>query len=156
MSLGISAIQLQDLGGAYNSNRYAIPDETAAVGMVDKVRARSNPTTSTNFETGRGPVPEELLGSVVAYFNPRRIILFGSRARGEEETDSDLDLLVILDDDARPELLSWRAGYEARKGYHRATDIVPCRESVFRHRARIVGSLAHTADTEGFVVYERD
>ena len=97
-----------------------------------------------------------MLASVIAYFNPRRIILFGSRARGDAETDSDLDLLVILDDDARPELLSWRAGYEARKGYHRATDIVPCRESVFRDRARVVGSLAYTADTEGLVVYERD
>ncbi len=107
---------MQDLGGAYNSNGYAIPDETAAVGMVDKVRARSNPTTSTNFETGSGPVPEELLGSVVAYFNPRRIILFGSRARGEEETDSDLDLLVILDDDVRPELLPGERGTRRARG----------------------------------------
>lgn len=102
------------------------------------------------------PIPEDLLKSVVSYFRPRRIILFGSWARGDAGMDSDLDLLVILDDDARPELLSWRAGYEARKGYHRATDIVPCRASVFREKARVVGSLAHTAETEGVVVYERD
>jgi predicted nucleotidyltransferase len=95
-----------------------------------------------------------LLASVIAYFNPRRIILFGSRARGDAETDSDLDLLVILDDDARPELLSWRAGYEARKAYHRAVDIVPCRASMFEDKVRVVGSLAHTAETEGVVVYK--
>jgi len=101
------------------------------------------------------PVPAELLSSIIAYFRPRRIVLFGSRARGDSGADSDLDLLVILDDDASPELLSWRAGYEARKAFHRATDILPCRESVFRERARIVGSLAHTVETEGVVVYER-
>jgi len=104
---------------------------------------------------GSSLVPEELLNSVVAYFHPRRVVAFGSRARGEAGTDSDVDLLVILDDDAPFELLSWRAGYEARKTYHRATDIVPCRASVFREKARVVGSLAHTAETEGVVVYER-
>ena len=124
--------------------------------MVDMAPARSKPSTSTSIETGTSPVPEELLGSVVAYFDPRRIILFGSRARGEAGTDSDLDLLVILDDDAPSRLLSWRAGYEARKAYHRATDIVPCRESVFQERARVVGSLAYIAETEGVVVYERN
>lgn len=101
-------------------------------------------------------VPAELLKSIIAYFRPRSVALFGSRARGGAGADSDLDLLVVLDDDASPELLSWRAGYEARKAYHLATDILPCRESVFRERARIVGSLAHTAMTEGVVVYERE
>ena len=120
------------------------------------MRARSKPSTSTSIETGSSPVPEELLGSVVAYFRPRRIILFGSRARGEAGIDGDLDLLVILDDDAPSRLLSWRAGYEARKAYHRATDIVPCRESVFHERARVVGSLAYTAEAQGVVIYERD
>ena len=30
--------------------------------------------------------------------NPKRIILFGSRARGEAHEDSDLDLLIIMPD----------------------------------------------------------
>ena len=34
-----------------------------------------------------------------AYFNPRRVILFGSHARGDARPDSDHDLLVIVDDD---------------------------------------------------------
>ncbi len=43
------------------------------------------------------PVPSELLGSIVRYFNPRRVILFGSRARGDADENSDIDLLVLLD-----------------------------------------------------------
>ena len=45
-------------------------------------------------------VPPELLDPVVAYFQPRRAILFGSTARGEAgHLSSDIDLLVIVDDD---------------------------------------------------------
>ena len=100
-------------------------------------------------------VPEALLRPVVAYFNPRRIILFGSAARGAAGPDSDYDLIVVLDDDAPPEKLTLSAGYESRRSYHRAADVIPCRESVFRRKSQVPGSLAHSAATEGVVVYER-
>jgi predicted nucleotidyltransferase len=100
-------------------------------------------------------VPAELLRSVVAYFEPRRIILFGSRARGEVGPDSDIDLLVVLDDDAPPEKLDWRAAYEARRDYHDSVDILMCRESGYDEDKDIVGSIAYEIAQEGVVVYER-
>ncbi len=100
-------------------------------------------------------VPAALLDPVVAYFNPKRVILYGSQARGGAGPDSDYDLLVILDDDAPPDKLTLRAGFESRRGYCEPADIVPCREATFRRRARIVGTLSHLAATEGVVVYER-
>jgi predicted nucleotidyltransferase len=101
------------------------------------------------------PVPDDLLQPVVAYFSPRKVILFGSHARGEAGPDSDYDLLVILDDDAPLEKLSWHARYEARRSFHRAVDILACRQSVFERKRSVVGSLPHTADREGVVIYER-
>jgi predicted nucleotidyltransferase len=101
-------------------------------------------------------LPDELLKPLVSALAPKRVILFGSRARGETHPDSDWDLLVILDDDAPPERLGWRARHEARKGFHRAVDIVACRESAFRVRSRIAGTLQFAADSEGIVVYERE
>lgn len=104
-----------------------------------------------------GPaVPADLLESVVAYFRPRRVILFGSAARGEAGPDSDLDLLVILDDDAPPEQRTLRAGDRARRSFRRAADVIPVRESTFEVKSRIAGTLSHAARTEGIVVYERD
>ena len=100
-------------------------------------------------------VPEDLLRRVVAYFNPRRVILFGSAARGEAGPENDIDLLVVLDDDVPLELLSWRSASEARKGYHGPVDIIPCRDSVLTERAKAIGSFAHTILEEGAVVYER-
>ncbi len=56
----------------------------------------------------RNPVPEHLLDQVVSVFHPRRVILFGSRARGDAREDSDFDLVVVVDDEAPDEMLSAR------------------------------------------------
>lgn len=100
-------------------------------------------------------VPDSLLKSIVEVYAPRRVVLFGSTARGEAAADSDLDLLVVLDDDAPPEALSWRRRAQARRGYGGAVDIIPCREGVLAERSRAAGSFADTVLREGVVVYER-
>lgn len=103
-----------------------------------------------------GVVPAELLDPVVAYFRPRRVILFGSRARGEAGPDSDIDLLVVVvDDDTPAEKLTPEAGYEARKSYRMPADVIPCREATFRRKSRIAGTLPYTAAHEGVVIHER-
>ena len=113
----------------------------------------------TTLTTRRGQrparVPEDLLRSVVAYFDPVRVILFGSHARGEAGPDSDLDLLVVLDDDAPAEKRTLRAGFEAAGAFPLAADVVPVRARRFAERAGVPGTLSHTASTEGVVVYER-
>jgi uncharacterized protein len=100
-------------------------------------------------------VPEALLRSVVERLKPRRVILFGSRATGHAQPDSDWDLLVVVDDDAPNESIGWRSLHEARRGFHGAVDILACRESSFQDRRDIVGSLPWIAVTDGIVVYDR-
>jgi uncharacterized protein len=100
-------------------------------------------------------VPPELLDHVVAYFRPQRVILFGSHARGDAGPDSDIDLLVILDDDTPAEMATLAAGYRARKSYRRAADVIPVHADAFAAKARIPGTLAWEAVQEGVVVYER-
>lgn len=100
-------------------------------------------------------VPPELLDPVVAYFNPQKVILIGSVARGEAGPDSDIDLVVVLDDDAPLEVLGAQSVYEARKNYKGAVDIIPCRAFKLRERARSPGSFAHQVLRDGITVYER-
>jgi uncharacterized protein len=100
-------------------------------------------------------VPPELLNRVVDYFHPLRVMLFGSRARGETGPDSDIDLLVILDDDAPADKLTLRAGWESRRGYNLPADVIPVRDAVYRRRAKIAGTLAYEAEIDGIAVYER-
>ena len=100
-------------------------------------------------------VPPELLDPVVDYFHPRRVSLFGSRARGDWHPGSDIDLLVVVDDDTSPEKVTLRAGVEARRAYHDPADVIPVREETFQRKARIPGTLSRAAFREGIVVYER-
>ena len=100
-------------------------------------------------------VPEELLRAVVDYFNPQRVILFGSRARGDARDDSDLDLLVVVDDDTPAENLSWESLWRVRDEYDGPLDLMACRSSTLHRRGRAIGSFAHTLLREGKVVYER-
>ena len=98
-------------------------------------------------------VPAELLNPVVAHFRPQRVILFGSRARGSAHRDSDIDLLVIVDDDTPPEKLTWRAGYEAHRSARYAADVIPMRAATFERNRNIPGTLAAEADADGIVVF---
>jgi predicted nucleotidyltransferase len=100
-------------------------------------------------------VPAALLDPVVAYFNPKRVIVFGSVARGDAGPDSDIDLLVIVDDDTPAEKVTLKAGYESRISYHEPTDVIPVREKIFRRNSQIAGTLSRAAFLEGVVVYDR-
>lgn len=98
-------------------------------------------------------VPSELLDPVVAYFRPERVILFGSMARGEAASDSDIDLLVIVGDDTPDEKLTAQAAYEAHRSYREPADVIAMRVGVFERNRTIVGTLAAEADADGIVVY---
>ena len=100
-------------------------------------------------------VPAELLDPVVAYFNPRRVIVFGSVARGDAGADSDIDLLVIVDDDTPADKVTLKAGFESRRNYHQPADVIPIREATFLRKSKIANTLSRSAVLEGVVVYER-
>lgn len=45
---------------------------------------------------------ERITRTIVERFDPERIILFGSRARGDAGADSDLDLVVVMESTKSP------------------------------------------------------
>ena len=49
------------------------------------------------------PTLADLLRRLEAAYEPERVYLFGSRARGEAGPDSDYDILLVMRDDAPPE-----------------------------------------------------
>ena len=100
-------------------------------------------------------LPFGLLQNIITHIGPRRVILFGSRAKGSAHAESDYDLLIIVDDDTPPDQVDWTVMGEVRRGISGAVDLVPIRESTFERRAGIIGSLPWIAATEGIVVYDR-
>src|SRR5215469_3017890 len=94
-------------------------------------------------------VPRALLDQVVKYFKPQSVILFCSRARGEATRDSDIDLLVIVDDDTPPERLTWKAGFDSHPSLTGAADVFPRLSETFERGRGTTGTLAAEADTDG-------
>jgi uncharacterized protein len=96
----------------------------------------------------------EITRRIVDVSNPLQIILFGSQARGDTDSDSDLDLLVIKDEVESPRAEEARI-YRALAGLSTPVDIVVTRsEYVQRHRD-IVGTIVRPALREGRVLYDR-
>ena len=73
-------------------------DIAAAARLVTKQGSDAVPPTIHNEGVRRAwPVA---IGRIVAAYHPRRVILFGSQARGGADAQSDVDLLVVFDDAA--------------------------------------------------------
>ncbi|HOU13362.1 MAG TPA: nucleotidyltransferase domain-containing protein [Anaerolineae bacterium] len=96
----------------------------------------------------------EITNRILAVSDPAQIILFGSYARGDWGPDSDLDLLVVLDqvDSTRAASVSLRG---ALRGLLVPIDVlVATPEQLERHR-NTIGLIYRTILTEGKVLYER-
>ncbi|MEW6048657.1 MAG: nucleotidyltransferase domain-containing protein [Bacillota bacterium] len=103
----------------------------------------------------RDPVLAEVVHRLVQAYEPIRIYLFGSRARGDAGPDSDYDLLVLVSDDAPRERRRSQLAYERLWGTGTAADVLVWTLSAFDSRVHLRSSLPGTVVREGKVVYER-
>lgn len=93
---------------------------------------------------------------VVERFDPLKVIVFGSVARGEVDYDSDIDLLVVFDEVERARKRD--VTVEIRRALARfpvPKDIIVTDVDEIRRRGRLVGPVLRPALEEGRVVYER-
>lgn len=99
------------------------------------------------------PVLAEIVRRLVAAYEPERIYLFGSKARGDAGPDSDYDLMVVVPDDAPPVRRRSRLAYEALRGTGRAADVLVCTRSSFDSRLHVRASLPATIVSEGRLLH---
>jgi HEPN domain-containing protein/predicted nucleotidyltransferase len=93
--------------------------------------------------------------TIVDRFAPERIVLFGSRARGDHQPESDYDLIVVLEtplergerDDAIRDVLP-----DADQG----VDVIVYTPAEFEISRHDVGALAFAGETEGQILYDRN
>lgn len=88
-------------------------------------------------------------------FDPLRIILFGSHARGDATADSDVDLLVVLAEapDKRQAAIAIR---RALRDLPVSKDIVVTTPDEIARRGDLIGPVLRPALREGKVLYERN
>lgn len=91
---------------------------------------------------------------IVDRFQPERIVLFGSHARGAARPDSDVDLLVVLAANGAKRRTTVEI-YGLLAGIGMSKDIVVVTlEEVEKYR-NVVGTVIRPALREGKVLYER-
>lgn len=98
-------------------------------------------------------VLEEVVRRLIEAYEPERIFLFGSMARGDAGPDSDYDLLVIVPDDAPLERRRSRLAYERLWGTGTAADVLVWTKSYFESRLHLKASLSATIAEEGRLLY---
>jgi predicted nucleotidyltransferase len=96
----------------------------------------------------------DMVDRIVRDFDPLKVILFGSFARGDVTYDSDVDLLVVL-----PHVENKREMRVAiRRALRRAPvakDIIVTTPEEIERRGDIVGTILRPALREGVTLYER-
>ena len=99
------------------------------------------------------PELEQMVARLVREFEPERIYLFGSRARGDAGPDSDYDLIVLVEEASEP-------GYRLAQRAHRcirdlgvAADVLVWSKEAFDRRSHLKASLPGTILREGVLLH---
>jgi predicted nucleotidyltransferase len=112
------------------------------------------PTKTTTKEPDLEAAIKEMVRRIVEKFNPEKIILFGSHARGDATPDSDVDLLVVMPVDGSRrktatdiDLSLW--------GLRLPVDIMIATPREMQRYADLPGTIIRPALREGKVLHER-
>jgi len=92
---------------------------------------------------------------IAAQFHPERIVLFGSRARGDARPDSDVDLLVVLPEVAGRKFDTAVAIRRALNDMPFAKDVVVTTPEEIERRGHLVGTVLKPALEDGRELYVR-
>ena len=95
-----------------------------------------------------------MVDRLVVGFEPNRIVLFGSRARGDARAQSDVDLLVEMPDGTDRRKAAVEMGV-AVGDLPIAKDIVVTTPAHIAQRVHVIGTVLRPALREGKVLYER-
>jgi predicted nucleotidyltransferase len=92
--------------------------------------------------------------TIVERFHPRRIVLFGSFARGDAGPDSDVDLFIEMESTQRPpERTMEISGAFGLRPW--PLDVVVYAPDEVRHLRGVRGTLLATVEQEGKTLYEQ-
>lgn len=97
---------------------------------------------------------EHVTRTIVERFRPKRIMVFGSHARGEASPDSDLDLFIEMDTSHRPpdRAIEVSEAFGLRSW---PMDIVVYTPEEVRRLRNVNGTLLSIIEKEGRVLYEQ-
>jgi predicted nucleotidyltransferase len=95
----------------------------------------------------------EMVRRLVAAFQPERIYLYGSRARGEATADSDYDVMMVVRESNLPRFRRDQVAFRALCGVGASKEIVVLTRDEFQAKLSVLCSLPATVAREGKLLY---
>ena len=128
-------------------------------GMTRAVTAVIEGRPAPDAAVGAFRSEEAALGFIrdrlIVSLRPEAIWLFGSRARGDQRSDSDFDILVVLPDALGAKARDYRHALDPLLGSGLPCDVLPCSASDFEQAKDEPGTIVHAAVREGRLLYSR-
>jgi predicted nucleotidyltransferase len=95
----------------------------------------------------------EIVRRLVEAYRPDRIYLFGSRARGQSDQESDYDLLVVIPTSDLPGYKRDQKAFRLLCGVGVPKDVIVLTREEFERKRGVACSLPATVAREGRVLY---
>ena len=99
------------------------------------------------------PLLARIVDRLVEALHPRQIYLFGSHAAGKTHPHSDVDLLIVVDDDAGPRRHLCRQARRALRDICIPMDILVFHRKTMKRWDKVRFSIQHEATTRGKMLY---
>jgi predicted nucleotidyltransferase len=96
----------------------------------------------------------EIVQRLVDALHPEKIYLFGSHAYGQPNDDSDVDLLIVVNDSDLPPRKKAVEGYRALRGMLIPKDIKVVTQSTFEKRSHWISTIERVVAEKGKLLYE--
>lgn len=94
----------------------------------------------------------DIVRRLVSALSPRAIYLFGSHARGVPHQDSDVDVMVILEEQ-RATVEHHQLGYSCLRGTGMPVELHVCTSKRFERFADVIGSIEREVHRKGVLIY---
>lgn len=110
------------------------------------------------MDTNQETLLQQMVETIVREVSPETVILFGSRARGDARSDSDVDLLVVETEPFSPQRSRRKETarlYMALRGLAISKDILLYSRDEFERWKNSLNHVVGSAHREGRVLYGR-
>ncbi|MBI5892966.1 MAG: nucleotidyltransferase domain-containing protein [Deltaproteobacteria bacterium] len=94
----------------------------------------------------------QVISAIINGYHPKKIILFGSYACGSPTRDSDIDLLIIKDDE-QPPVKRNRTVRSYLKNFTIPVDVIVKSSNEFEIYKDVIGTVVYAANKYGKVLY---
>ncbi|MEI8333544.1 MAG: nucleotidyltransferase domain-containing protein [Chloroflexota bacterium] len=148
----LSAVQ-PGRGGRYRITAPALDSFERATGLAPAEEPAS--MADARLDASVASELERIVQAIVESVHPDGVILFGSRARGDDRADSDFDLAIVAPDGSARRRVAKQA-YESLAGVtgrSLGVDLVVLTPSIISIERDLKGSIARAVSLEGIVLY---